>query len=226
MCGRFSFITSKKQIQNELGEDLAMDPVLAGSYNVAPTQPGYVITNRVPRHLQAYTWGLVPHWVNDGSNNGSLINARVEGIASKPSFRMPVRDQRCLVLADSFYEWTKMGSQRIPYRILNKNRKLLVMAGVWDTWEGAGRTIHSFSILTTPPNHEMARLHTRMPLLLPTLEHQEAWLSQLDITQLQSLMQTPADGLLEYYRVSDKVNSVYNDEPALHQRLPDLLTLF
>ena len=61
-----------------------------------------------------------------------MINARSEGIEAKPSFRNSIRRRRCLVLADSFYEWRKEGGKKIPYRILPNNGDLLVMAGIWE----------------------------------------------------------------------------------------------
>lgn len=194
------------------------------NYNVAPTQKSYVITDQQPDRLSYYTWGLLPYWSRDGKVTGRLINARSEGIAGKPSFRVPIRRRRCWVLADSFYEWIRRGNQKIPYRILPKSDELLVMAGIWDVWKKGEEEIRSFSILTTPPNREMSHLHNRMPLVLSSRDIQEHYLFSEDLDEVLDLLHTPPDGVLDYYRVSQKVNSYRNNSPELHKPVEENLS--
>lgn len=226
MCGRFSFVASKEKIQQQLGSEIETGINLRINFNVAPTQHAYVITNDKPDTLQYLTWGLVPHWSNDGHNTGKLINARMEGIETKPSFRVPLRQRRCLVLADSFYEWRQEGNQKVPYRILLKNGDLLLMAGIWDLWYQGDYGVKSFSIITTPPNKEVSSLHNRMPLLLTTRAAQNQWLSDMTLDEILILLKTPDDNILDIYRVSEKINSVRNNGPELHQRLAEPPSLF
>ena len=149
MCGRYSFVPSKKQQETQL-KDLAPPAPWRLSYNIAPTHQSYVITQ--PGHLEQMEWGLVPHWSRDGINTGKMINARSEGIEENPSFRDPVRQHRCVVPADSFYEWrTEPGRRKIPYRILRKDGSLLFMAGIWDEWQSNNEHKKTFSIITTTP---------------------------------------------------------------------------
>ncbi len=226
MCGRFSFVASKEKIQQQLGENLEVGANLRLNFNVAPTQHAYVITNDKPEILQYITWGLIPYWSKDGKNAGKMINARREGIESKPSFRVPLRKRRCLVLADSFYEWRKEGTQKIPYRIFMKNGDLLVMAGIWDVWYKDDYAVKSFSIITTPPNKEMSSIHNRMPVLLTNSKSYQQWLSDTSLEEVLGMLNTPPDGLLDLYRVSEKVNSVRNNSPELHQKIADPPSLF
>ena len=225
MCGRFSLVTSKEKIQSELsfvetGNNIRL------SYNIAPTQHAYIVTNESPEKLQYVTWGLIPYWSKDGKNEGKLINARSEGIESKPSFRIPIRNRRCLVLADSFYEWKKEGTKKIPYRIFFENEKLLVMAGIWDLWYKGDYAVKSFSILTTEPNSEMQKIHRRMPVLFTEKEEYKNWLSSEDLNETLDMLHPPKDGILKMYRVSEKVNSARNDSPELHHEIPEPPTLF
>ncbi len=226
MCGRFSFVASKEKIQQQFGEDLEVGANLRLNFNVAPTQHAYVITNDKPDVLQYITWGLIPYWSKDGKNAGKLINARREGIESKPSFRVPLRKRRCLVLADSFYEWRKEGTQKIPYRIFMKNGDLLAMAGIWDVWYKDDYAVKSFSIITTPPNQEISPIHNRMPVLFSTQQSYQQWLSELSLEGVLGMLNTPEDGVLDMYRVSEKVNSVRNNSPELHQKIADPPSLF
>lgn len=225
MCGRFSLATLKEKLQQQL-PFVETGEVLRLSYNIAPTQHAYVVTNDQPERLQYFTWGLVPHWANDGKNSGRLINARREGIEGKPSFRVPIRKRRCLVPADSFYEWRRDGSHKIPYRIFQKDGNLLLFAGVWDIYFEGDYALKTFSIITTPPNFEMSAIHTRMPVILHTEEEQNVWLETDDLIEALALLRTPPDGLLEMYRVPELVNSVANDSPELHTKVPEPPTLF
>lgn len=225
MCGRFSLVTSKEKIQQEL-PFVEIGDTLRVSYNIAPTQHSYVVTNDNPGRLQYITWGLVPHWSKDGKNTGRLINARSEGIETKPSFRIPIRKRRCLVPADSFYEWRKEGLKKIPYRIKMQNGGLLFFAGVWDVWYKGDYGVKTFSIITAPPNFEMAGIHNRMPVLLTTLEQRRQWLETTDLGEVLSMLQTPPDGILNIYRVSELVNSVLNNSTELHQEVKEPPALF
>jgi putative SOS response-associated peptidase YedK len=215
MCGRYSFSAPKEKIKAQLG-DIDTGVNLRESFNIAPTQHAYVITNDAPQRLQYITWGLIPHWSNDGKNTGRLINARAEGIAVKPSFRLPIRQRRCLVLADSFYEWRLEGNHKTPYRIFLKNGDLMLLGGIWDIWYHGDYGLKSFSIITTAPNLEIAPVHDRMPLVFSDRTQQELWLSDIPLDQVLSMLLPPEDGLFSMYPVTDMVNSVKNDGPELH----------
>jgi putative SOS response-associated peptidase YedK len=220
MCGRFSFSTSKEKLKKQFG-DIEVGENLRINFNVAPTQHAYVITNERPDQLQFYRWGLLPFWSKDGKVTGRLINARREGIESKPSFRGPIRRHRCWVLADSFYEWRKEGKQKIPYRIKMKNNELMVMAGIWDIWRGEGDEIRTFSIITGPPNREVSQLHNRMPVLFVDAGQRERYLLTDNLQEALDLLKPPPDGTLDFYRVSQQVNSPRNNSPELHEPVED-----
>lgn len=226
MCGRYSFAPKPRQ-RKALEASVEIPPELELLFNIAPTQKAYVIANDHPNHLQKMEWGLVPNWSTDGKNSGKLINARTEGIAEKPSFREPILSKRCLVPADSFYEWRKLSAGRkIPYRILLENGDLLFLAGIWDEWKRAGIIKRTFSIITTTPNREMSDLHDRMPVILPYAEAQRLWLSPIPLNKVLSVLHPPKDGLLSIYRVSEKLNKAGYEGADLHTPVAEALTLF
>lgn len=225
MCGRFSLATSKEKLQQQL-PFIEVAETLRVSYNIAPTQHAYTVLNDQPERLQYIAWGLVPHWSNDGKNTGRLINARREGIETKPSFRIPIRKRRCLVLADSFYEWRREGVHKIPYRIFLENGDLMVFAGIWDVWYSGDYGLKTFSIITADANQEVSGIHNRMPVLLTSREDQKKWLKTEDLDEVLTLLQTPPDGILNMYRVSELVNSSVNNSPELHYEVPEPRSLF
>lgn len=226
MCGRYSFAPKPKQ-RKELEDAVELPAELQLSFNIAPTHVAYVIASDQPRQLQRMEWGLVPHWSADGKNTGKNINARAEGIEEKPSFRAPIQSRRCLVPADSFYEWRKgSNGRKIPYRIFLKQEGLLFLAGIWDEWKQAGQTKRSFSILTTTPNLEMSELHNRMPVLLTDKASRQRWLADQPLDQVLAMLHPPEDGLLSMYRVSDKLNKPGVDGADLQDPVAEEWTLF
>lgn len=224
MCGRFSLSTSKEKIQEQFG--IESNDEIQLSFNIAPTHQTYVVASDAPEQLQQMVWGLIPYWANDGHNNGKLINARGESISSKPSFRMPIRKRRCLVIADSFYEWRREGINKIPYRICLKDDQLLAFAGVWDLWTNGEKEIKSFSIITTTANQEISQLHNRMPVVLNTPEQRQQWLADIPLSQALDMLQPMEDHKFKVYRVSPKLNSPAYNAVDLHESVPEPPTLF
>ncbi len=225
MCGRFSFVASKEKIETQFG-DIEVGNNLRHNFNISPTQHAYVITNDSPNRLQYITWGLIPYWSRDGENKGKLINARMEGIYTKPSFRLPIRKRRCLILADSFYEWKMSGGIKVPYRILLRSGDLMAFAGIWDIWMKGDYAVKSFSIITTSSNLEMGQISYRMPAILGSRTAQEDWLKNKELAEVLNLLKPLPDNSLKIHRVSEKVNSIKNNSAELHQAIPDPLTLF
>ena len=108
---------------------------LGPRYNVAPTQPLIVVTQREDgRYVERHRWGLVPPWAKSVSVGSRMINARAETIASSSAFRPSFLRRRCIVPADGFYEWWREGRRRLPYLISRTDRAPLAMAGIWSPW--------------------------------------------------------------------------------------------
>ncbi len=217
MCGRYSYAPTKKQIAEQLpGKDAPAK--FRPRYNIAPTQQALVIHSEAPDQLVEMAWGLVPRWSKDGKGGGKMINARAETVAEKPAFRDAFRHRRCLVPADSFYEWrTDENKKKLPYRIRYKNGELMFMAGIWEEWRQGDEKKRTFSIITSGANTDMNDLHDRMPLLLTTEEQRQEWLFGKPEEAMEQLSLVTPDGLLEKYRVSVKLNTPAYDEPDLHE---------
>jgi putative SOS response-associated peptidase YedK len=142
-------------------------PNMAPSWNVAPTDPLPVVRYDAKEHqrsLEVMRWGLIP----EGREDRFLDHqCRAEEVDTKPAFREPFRERRCLVPVGNFYEWKKTGKGKQPYAVGLKGGGLMALAGLWDTWRSpAGERIRSFTIITTPPNELCAELHNRMPAVL------------------------------------------------------------
>jgi len=126
-------------------------------------------------------WGLIPSWAKDESVGNALINAQSETIESRTAFREAFKHRRCLIPADSFYEWKEMHGERQPFRVMLKSGEPFCFAGLWDRWvkppaagkfdtdldeAPASETIESFTIITRAANAAVAPLHDRMPVIM------------------------------------------------------------
>jgi putative SOS response-associated peptidase YedK len=170
-------------------------------YNIAPTQKVPVVFSDHDRELGTASWGI-PAW--PGAKH-PLFNARAESIAIKPSFKKDFEARRCLMLADSFYEWKQ--PEKKPFRILLKDKLPFAFAGIFHESE-EGR---SCCMITTSSNSLISQVHDRMPVILHK-EDEENWLHEGPDSVKQLLAPYEAD-LMEMYEISSLVNSAANDSP-------------
>lgn len=205
MCGRFCLDTSKTEIAKEFKCDRV---AFKGSFNVAPSQNITVVKQDGDRQIAVLMrWGLIPHWVKSLDTwKSNLINARVETVAEKPSFRDSFKKQPCLIPVSGFYEWSK---DKQPY-YFHTERQLFALAGIYESWKSAEEIILSCTILTTQATGAIAKVHHRMPVVIPA-KYYELWLGNLD--GRKELIDSLPEPELQLYPVSKKVNSPKNDNP-------------
>jgi putative SOS response-associated peptidase YedK len=215
MCGRFT-LTAEIGLLEERFAFKATDLQYAPSYNIAPSQPVLAVIDDDGGHRAGYLrWGLVPSWAKDPAIGNRMINARVETVADKPSFRQALRRRRCLVLADGFYEWRRTGKTKQPMYIRLSSHQPFAFAGLWDVWrDPAGTPLYTCTILTTTANSLLSPLHHRMPVMLdPTAE--AIWVDRSVVASQELLAWlTPyASENLAAYAVSQLINSPHNNSP-------------
>jgi putative SOS response-associated peptidase YedK len=219
MCGRYTLSSPSDDLA--LLFDLPELPLLPPRYNLAPTQEAAVV--RVarpdgPRRLDLLKWGLIPYWAKEAKIGNRMINARAESAAEKPAYRWSFEKKRCLIPTDGFYEWKKAGKAKQPYLIRRADQKPFAFAGLWSSWRDpaqGGRTVDTFTILTTSANDLLRPLHDRMPVIVDP-ENFELWLDPRikDAARLQPLLVPHEVDGFEAFRVNRLVNSAANDEPG------------
>lgn len=213
MCGRYSLTADKKTVAKTFGVDESKLKGYASRFNIAPSQIVPVIVQMQEREFDLFRWGLIPSWARDPSVGNRMINARSETLQEKPSFRSSFKHQRCLVLADGFYEWKAEAARKVPYYIRLKSGLPFAFAGLWSEWEGPGRTkIRSCTIITGEPNDVLAPIHNRMPVILAHATF-DLWLdsAQKNPAELAPLFRPYPSGEMEAFPVSKLVNSPQND---------------
>jgi putative SOS response-associated peptidase YedK len=221
MCGRARLSSDVSEIRLVFSIPSGRPmPNFAPSWNVAPTNPLPVVhydADAGERCLDVMRWGLIPFWAKDIKIGFSTFNARAEDIDKKPAFRDAFKRRRCLVPLDNFYEWKKTPTGKQPYAIALADRRLMAMAGLWETWRSpAGERVRSFTIITTTPNALCAELHDRMPVVLKP-DAWPVWLGEepADVPRLKSLLGPyPADEMM-CWPISPRVGNVRNNDPGL-----------
>ncbi|NUR69787.1 MAG: SOS response-associated peptidase [Hamadaea sp.] len=212
MCGRYATTRSSADL-SRLFE--AFDETEGGvtvDYNVAPTDKVPIVrvsASREARVLTVARWGLVPPWATDPRIGSRMINARAETVASSRAYAQSFERRRCLVPVDGWYEWTRSPTGKQAF-YMNMNGEGLTMGGIWSV-KG---DLLTFSVITLPARGDLAKVHDRMPLLLPP----DRWSEWLSATPSDDLL-TPADddylSTIEIRAVGSAVGDVRNDGPGL-----------
>lgn len=215
MCGRFTLAEDLPAIAKRFDAEPVV-PDWKPRYNIAPAQPALaVVSEEGIRKLINMTFGFIPHWATQKQTGFTMINAKAETIAQKPSFRESFSYRRCLIPADGFYEWLQTDHGKLPYRFTLKKGALFGFAAIWDAWKNPeGKIILTFAIITTDANLLARQLHDRMPVILQQKD-ESLWLDP-NVTlpeKLKSLLVPYPTDEMEMFRVSPIVNSWRNDSP-------------
>ncbi|RYY99816.1 MAG: SOS response-associated peptidase [Chitinophagaceae bacterium] len=210
MCYHYSLTKKQEQVMKLIAAEweLPYEPVYHANGFTFPTMP--VITSQEPGKVQAYSWGLIPHWTASLADAQKLraqtLNARGETVFEKPAFRSYIPKRRCLVLADGFFEWMEYQKKKYPHYVHAKEDELFAFAGVYSHWTEpeTGELFRTFAIITTDANPLMARIHNtkqRMPVILPPGAWSE-WLNpELPKERIGELLHPCADNYLQAHTV-------------------------
>jgi putative SOS response-associated peptidase YedK len=173
-----------------------------------PSMP--VITNEERDKFLFLNWGLVPFWVRDEEQAKDIrmktVNARSDTIFEKPSFRVPIRKRRCLVVMDGYFEWREVNGRTYPYYIKMKDSDAFAVAGIWDEWinkknEEKLRTYSVISIDANPFIEKVNNKKKRMPVILPKKDERKWIQSNIEKECIKSMLKTYDGKDLEAYPV-------------------------
>lgn len=233
MCGRYVVAYDPDTLVS--GFSLTRVQPFPKRWNVAPQAMVPVVfeTKEGERVAELMRWGLVPHWAKDEAIGARLNNARVEGMAEKPSFRQAVRRRRCLLPASGYYEWQPIAQPsgkpvKQPWYISPTDAPYFAMAGLFEAWRPAGADegtpwLLTCCVITTDASPQVAHIHDRMPVMIGP-EHWAAWLarSNQDAASLPPLMQGLPGASVQMWPVSRAVSRSSNEGESLIEPLPQL----
>jgi putative SOS response-associated peptidase YedK len=222
MCGRSSLHDDPSNIL----ERFNLPPALPGfvpHYNIAPSQLQWAIVrdHGSSPEVRQLKWGLVPAWAADPAVGNRMINARAESLADRASFKDSLRDRRCIILADGYYEWRGEGKARVPMYFRLSDGRAFGLAGLWDRWEKGAGPLETCTVITTNASTMARECHDRMPVLLVD-DAVNDWLdSSADQKRLRSQLAPYEGNDLEMYEVARYVNNPANDSPECISRVPN-----
>ena len=204
MCGRY-VITSPVSKTDKLVKS-AIQVEDNENYNAHPYQKLPVIKKyKNGNTLEKLKWGLVPSWAKE-KNFKALINARLETIDEKISFKKLIKDFRCVAIADGFYEWKRGDKEKIPYYFFRDDKKPIFFAGIYEN--------DQFCLITEQASKNIEEIHHRQPVIL----------NQIDINRYLNLELSGSNFLKEckkpniiFYKISKDVNKPTNNSASLIQ---------
>ncbi|MCB9245603.1 MAG: SOS response-associated peptidase [Flavobacteriales bacterium] len=233
MCGRYVVVSELKAIEKKFNVQTENPEQFQPNYNIGPGSYAPIVASDAPHTLRMSQFGLTPFWAK---KRMYLFNARSEGdqnksddpmyngargIITKPAFRKPIRSQRCLIVADAFYEGPKTERLSKPYLVYRRNGdRPFAFAGLFDHWTDpeTGEIICSHSIITTVSNKLTQRIgHHRSPVIL----HEQAYSTWIDpdtpLEQITALLEPFPAAELNAYPVSPRVKDPRENDAELLQ---------
>ena len=217
MCGRMAITLPHDAMAQLFAATPDNDLPEVPNYNVCPTVQIAVVT--AGRRYRPMRWGFVPSWYDKPTGGPLLINARAETIAEKPAFRAAVRDRRCLITCNGFYEWERADPKHpLPWFVTRTDGQPLVMAGIWQDWTKGEQQLTGCAVVTVAANAAMGRIHDRLPVILDPADW-PLWLGEAG-HGAAVLMRACAEDALQFVRVGTEVNSNRAAGPGLIVPLP------
>ncbi len=225
MCGRFVRYAKESLFADQLarsGSSQSNPSVFSARYNISPGTPVEFLRREGSQNLLDFCiWGLLPSWSKD-PNQKRYVNARVETIEEKASFRLPFLQRRCLVQAEGYYEWKTSGGRKIPYFIRFPDLRSFAFGGIWDIWMGRdGSEEITLSLITRQANASVRSIHDRMPLVIDTI-HLDEWLDPSRTSrEIHKIIDYSKDISWHSHPVSQEVNQSRSEGSNLIQELPE-----
>lgn len=221
MISKYSYVSPKDALRQKL--NIRKDAKAYYSYHYHPHKLAPIITQENPTSYELCHWGLIPHWSKTDNNRTNLINADINGLSSKLSFRLPFRQGRCIIPADSFYFKTKNG---ITNRFHLHDAEDIAIAGLYDNWNGKGSHIRSYTMITRRCNAGLANVIPTIPIILES-KHIATWLNPTtSLSTLIELLSISKENLLRYYPITPQIDDLSFDDASLHHELRKEITLF
>jgi putative SOS response-associated peptidase YedK len=214
MIERYSITVSPKTLAERFIVDVPDSYQVR--YNAAPAQLLPVIL-LYSKGISFFYWGEAPQWTKNKSLSEKIINVRAEQIAEKPTLQKALKKNRCLIPADGFYAWKKMGKKSlIPYRFTLKSKQVFSIPGFWEEYDDEnGEVFHTFSLITCASNAFDGSITERMPVVFDR-EKEKSWMNpNTPEEELIGLLAPSASEQFDYYTIEPRINSIRIDDKSL-----------
>lgn len=231
MCYHISTKSDSQKLEKRFNAKLAVNDTISPHYYLSgfnhPKTPIISISNTSV--IQTFNWGLIPEFCNTvkvaNEMMAKTLNAKSETVFALPSFKNSIREKRCLVLVDGFYEWRTIGKQKYPYYIQKRNKEPFALGGIYNDWvnKETGEIVNTFSIITTDANPLMAKIHNlklRMPLIL-SHETEKDWINpDLTTEEIKKLMKPIDENQMQAHTISKIITNRNENPDKIEVQLP------
>jgi len=230
MIERYTITASREELQQRFGVDVP--DFYKPHYNAAPTHLLPVVLQN-SAGISFFYWGIPPDWAKNKNVSEKLINIHAETFSERPAMRKVLKKHRCLLPADGFYSWKKVGKKtHIPYRFTMADKTLFSVAGIWEEYEdNENNMLHTFTLITVEANAIVSTVGDRMPAIFDKTQ-ERIWIDpESNEEALLNLLKPCAENKLSLYTVSPRISDVALNVPSLIVATPPAdqfgnLTLF
>jgi|TARA_B100000929_G_scaffold283400_1_gene264424 putative SOS response-associated peptidase YedK len=206
MCGRFVITNAVAKTKRIVKTAIKVEDT--ENYNAHPYQQLPVIKKYTNGNtLELLKWGIIPSWSKQ-KDFKPLINARLETIDEKISFKKHIKLHRCVVVADGFYEWKRDGKEKKPFYFLRDDRKMMFIAGIFE--------YNQFCLITERAAENVNEIHHRQPVILNEKDINNYLNLQIDGS---NFLKETNKQKLEFYEISKDVNKPTNNNISLIQKI-------
>jgi len=215
MIDRYSITATAAEVSERFSVDVP--EFYKVHYNASPTHLLPVITSSTPEGLSLFYWGAAPGWAKNKTVSEKIINSHAEDFAEKASLKKALKKQRCIIPADGFYGWKKVGKKTsIPYRFVFKAKNIFSFPGLWEEFEDTeGNQVQTFSIITSQSDKVVNAIQERMPVIL-NRQSEKIWLDKNTPEEmLLSIIASSETKDMNYYPVSPRISQQDVDVPSL-----------
>jgi|TARA_B110000261_G_scaffold34938_1_gene40433 putative SOS response-associated peptidase YedK len=207
MCGRYVVTKPVTKTTDLVKTTIKVED--NDNYNAHPTQKLPIIKSyNNGKALENCDWGLVPAWAANKKDFRPLINARLETLMEKISFKKLIQTSRCLVIADGYYEWKRENKEKTPYYFTRSDSSLMFFAAIHQN--------NQFCVITREATDNVKKIHHREPLIL----NEDKIQSYLDLkkegTDILKSIKAPE---LKFHLVSKDVNKPVNNDSSLIKKM-------
>ena len=203
MCGRYVVTKPVTKTADLVKTTIKVED--KDNYNALPSQKLPIIKSYTNgKTLEKYDWGLIPSWAKDKKNFKPLINARLETLMEKVSFKKLIQTSRCLIVADGYYEWKRLNREKTPYYFTRLDSNLIFFAAIHQN--------NQFCIITREASDKIKEIHHREPLILNEDQISNYLNVKKEGTNILKSIKAPE---LKFHEVSKDVNNPINDDTSL-----------
>jgi putative SOS response-associated peptidase YedK len=203
MCGRYVITKPVSKTIDIVKTNIKVED--EDNFNAHPTQKLPIIKSYTNgKALEVCEWGLIPGWSKKLDKFSPLINARLETLMEKITFKNLIQTSRCLIIADGYYEWKRDNNNKTPFYFTREDKELMFFAGIFQN--------NQFCIITKQASAKISEIHSREPLIVNQSQISNYLNIKKEGKDILNSIKAPE---LKFHEVAKEVNNPMNNDLSL-----------